>query len=89
MEELEELTRSVCDRFGDDPSAPSVVVSHLQPVGTWYAAIVRYRARYGEDKYCVVSCYGNSAAEAIAELAGVGIASIYHYFAGKDRKSVV
>lgn len=56
---LEALIKAVCEKYRKDPSAPSVVSSWLAAERVWYASIVRYRSKYGEDK--LVVCHAKDA----------------------------
>lgn len=65
---LLDLTDAVCERYADDPSAPSIVLSKLGPT-RFYAAIVRYKQRFGEQKYNVCKAEGVTQYESIHLLA--------------------
>lgn len=55
MNDLAELIQLVVGTFPEDPSAPSVVFSYIKAKESWYISIVRYKEKFGKDKYVVSS----------------------------------
>lgn len=52
---LPDFIKAVVERFPEDPSAPSVVFSFLKDKNAWYVAVVRYKSKFGKDKFNVSS----------------------------------
>jgi hypothetical protein len=51
---IESLVAEVCERFGDDPSAPAVLVSRL-PSEEWYMSVQRFTEAFGKGRQVIVS----------------------------------
>jgi hypothetical protein len=74
---LPELTRAVCEEYKSDPSAPSIIISYVEKAGSnvertgFYASVIRYYARYGQERrmVCCVSGFDTdvAAVEALAK----------------------
>lgn len=65
---LEKLVTAVVTAHPDDPSKPGVLLSLLAS-GEWYASVLRYKGRFGADKFVVCSAKAATMREVIGELA--------------------
>lgn len=88
------LVRWVCRTYERDKSAPSVITSYVrkvirEPVGAerqsngpaWYASIVRYRGRFGEDKLIVMNFYAETLDAAL-----IGLLNLWRQRRGTARR---
>ena len=68
LEILSTLIRAVREKYGQDPTSPSVILSEVGPSGEIYASVVRYGAKYAQEKQVVVSVKTKTLGEAVREL---------------------
>ncbi len=65
---MEKLTKAVTYKFGDDKTAPSIIVSELKK-GGYYCSVVRYGGPFARDKKVVCKARGTDLPSALKELA--------------------
>jgi hypothetical protein len=65
---LTKLTDAISEKWKDDPSCPSLVLSSIGR-GEYYAAVHRFAGRYGEGKLVVANAKGSTLASAVHVLA--------------------
>lgn len=60
MDELiESITKALTEKFGKNPSAPSLLMSYIGD-GKYYVSILEYKSTYGRDKHVLFSAEGNN-----------------------------
>jgi hypothetical protein len=65
---LHTLIQAVREKYSRDPTSPGVILSEVGPSGEIYASVVRYHARFAEQKEVVVSVKAQTLTEAVLEL---------------------
>lgn len=59
------LIQAVREKYSRDPTSHGVVLSEVGPSGSIYASVVRYHARFAEQKEVIVSVKTTTLSEAV------------------------
>lgn len=62
-----DLMKQLQRRFANDPTSPGVLLSQL-PDGRYYAALHRFRKRYGKDRMVFMKAFGSTPRKVIRDL---------------------
>src|SRR5580658_6678266 len=65
---LTTLIQAVREKYSRDPTSPSVLLSEVGPSGDVYASIVRYHAKWAQQKEVVASVKAKTLPEAVRGL---------------------
>ena len=62
------LIQAVRERYSRDPTSPGVILSEVDAAGTIYASVVRYHAKWAQQKEVVASVRAKTLPEAVRGL---------------------
>lgn len=65
---LRALTKAIRDAYPEDPTTPGIVISILNN-NKFYCSVIRFKSKFGQNKYVLVSHQNNTLFQALEGLA--------------------